>query len=220
MKLRSALSIVRNDPNMINLDDFVPAKLIHSKINITAADFIKKEADDKKLSQYYNTWLPINLSMKEQPAIAIAGVDIPNCKTVMVSEPLPPLFNSRYGYLIKVNSLDFGKDYNPTTPEAFKYTQSREFVDPNSRYFWMNQNRIVIPYKIKQVIVRGMFVDQAKAIMLDSNYQKECIMLLDEELSIPEYLLRSVLDYVVLDILKKRKTVPLDENPNLNQNEK
>lgn len=218
MKLREGISAVRILLNSVNLDDWIPAKLIHRRLTDKTGLFLKREADDKKLQHYFNIWLPVSLKMTEQPFATVPNYDV--VSTVTVSEKLPPVFSSKYGYLMKVSSIDFGRDYIRTTPEDYKSILSREFTDPNKRYFWMSDNKIVTPHSVKNIIVRAVFIDQAQAKKIDADYDNECILLMDEELSIPEHMFDDVTKAAAMDIAGLYKKIIPDQSPDLNQNQK
>jgi len=229
MIIRELISEIRNSLRSVDVDNWVPGKFIYSKaIGITSL-FIKREADDKRLFRYTELWTPIDcLEMEEQDLIQCCNVSIPNCKKVMVSvETLPKMFSTRFGYLLNVTSVDYDRDYTPNTPQSFKYTQSREFNDPNKRYFWFERGKLVIPIISKtqagpeRVTVRGIFINKAEALKLNS-CEKEtgCIRFMDQEFVAPEHLLQDIKNATVLDILKTNRQIVPDENTELNANRK
>jgi hypothetical protein len=229
MLIREFISEIRNSLRSIDPDTWVPGKFIYSKGTGITALFIKREADDKRLFRYTELWTPINcLEMEEQDLIQCCNVSIPNCKKVMVSkETLPKMYSTRFGYLLNVSSVDYDKDYTPTTPQSFKYTQSREFIDKGKRYFWFEKGRVVIPIVSETqagpevVTVRGMFIHKADALKLDSCVEEnKCALFMDQEFIAPEHLLQDIKNATVIDILKTNRQIQPDENSDLNANRK
>lgn len=223
--VREVISEVRIDLRANNIDEWVPSKYLHSKLQDAASLFIKREADDKRLQKYMDLWVTIDcLEMEEVPLIQCCDLDIPNCKTVMRSKKkLPDVYSTRYGYVLTVSSVDYGRNYTATTPREYQYILNREFVDKSKRYFWIENGHLIIPGSMVQnVRVRGMFLNKAEAVRFNvcGDDSTGCVNLLDQEFVAPEHLLKNIKDATVAAILNSYKQLQQDELPNLNSNEK
>lgn len=219
MLVREFISDIRNSLHSINLDDWIPGKFIHNKGLGYASLFIKREADDKRMYKYTNLFTPVSMLMEEKALIQMGSDLVPNCKKVMKAKvDLPTMYSTRHGYLMNVTSVDYGKDYIPTTPQQYKYVKSREFQDLSLRYFWLENNRIIIPDAlVQQITITGMFQNRAEALRIGNC---DCFPLLDQEFIAPEHLLKDIKDATILDLMKTYRSINSDEYPNLNENEK
>lgn len=221
--VREIISEVRNDLRAISIDEWIPAKYLHMKLLGFASLFIKREADDKRLFRYSNLFTTIRcLKMFEEDLIKCCDISIPGCTKVMKSvHKLPKIYSTRYGYLLTVTALDYDKDYIFVTPAQYKYTKSRKFVDKSKRYFWIENNHLIIPDSmVSSVTVKAMFINRAEALRLECDAEETCFRLLDEEIIIPEHLLQNVKDATTTDLLNKYKRSQPDEMANLNSFEK
>lgn len=218
------ISEVRNNLRSLSVDEWIPGKFIHYKGIGYSALFLKREADDKRLHKYTNLWTTIScLELIEDDLVNCCSEPIPNCTKVMRSKvKLPDLYSTRYGYLIQVFSSDYSKTYKLTSPSAYKYVASREFIDPRTRYAWIENGYLIIPNSsVTSVVVKGMFTDKKEALMLDCNVtSKDCISLLDQEFIIPEHLIADVKNAVTKELAEIYKRIVPDELPNLNSQEK
>lgn len=229
MTLREIISEVRNSLRAVNLDDWIPGKFIYFKLKGFASSFIKRDADSKSFYKFADLWTTIKcLKMVEEDLINCCDIRIPSCRKVMISkDKLPEIYSTRFGYLLNVSSVDYEKDYIYTTPQQFKYTQEREFIDPRKRYYWITNSRIVVPIVSEgqlgpeRLTVKGMFPNKAEALKLDQCLDSDdCIKFLDEEFIAPDHLLQDIKNATVIDIIKTNRGVVPDELANLNPLEK
>lgn len=221
--VREVISEVRNDLRANSMDEWLPSKYIHSKLQGSASLFIKREADDRRLQRYPELWVVVEcFEMEEVPLVECCNLDIPNCKTVMRSKKkLPSLYSTRYGYCLNISSVDYDRDYFPTTPKEYKYIMNREYQDKSKRYFWIENGHLIIPGSMVEVVrVRGMFINKAEAVRLNTCGDGDCVNFLDQEFVAPEHLLKNIKEATVASILGSNKQIQPDELPNLNANEK
>lgn len=218
------ISDVRNGLKLVSVDEWVPGLFIINKLQNIASLFIKREGDDKKLSRYANLWTTIKcLELEERNLVDCCNINIPNCKKVMVSkQKIPRVYTTRFGYLLNVSSVDYDKNYIQTTPKQYKQIMAREFVDHRNRYFWIEDDRIVVPNSmLTNVTVIGMFINKAEAFNLNScNDDNSCIKFLDEEFVAPAHLLQDITDATIIKLLGTLKQSSQDELINNNSQEK
>ena len=223
--VRQAISDVRNSLNSINLDDWISARYIHSKLIDTTSLFLKREADERRLFLYPDIWTTIeSFKLEEKPLITCSSISVPECDTVMRSiHKLPKLFSNRYGYFIQINSIDFDKNYTQTTPEMYKRDMGRRYRDPGKRYFWLYNDYLVIPNAtVESVTVRGIFVNKAHALKTDDcdDCGNTCISMLDQEFPAPIHMMNDIKDFTVKSIAGTKKSIQADQYANLNSDEK
>lgn len=227
MTVREFISEIRNDLNSINIDDWIPGKYIHDKGKAIAALFIKREADTKALNKFPELWVTIPcIPFEEIPLIDCCDLDITSCKTVMRSkEKLPKLYNSRSGSLLTLYSLEYGFRYIQIDPREYSYIQKREYKNPKDRYFWIENEYVVIPDSmVERIRGYGMFQDKAAALRFGScdcnDTDNSCVKLLDTEFVAPEHILDDIKTATVQKIAGVRKQISPDAYPNHNANER
>ena len=227
--VRQMISDVRNSLNTINLDDWIPARFIHSKLISTTSLFLKREADERRLFLYPDVWTTIQkFDLTGSTLVSCSSIDIPQCDTVMMSvKKLPKIFTNRYGYFIQINSIDFDRGYTQVTPERYKKEMNRRYRDPNKRYFWLYNDYLVIPNcNVESVTVRAIFKNKAEALRLDNCIDCDdcgpsaCISVLDQDFPAPSHLIEDIIDATTKTIAGTRKSIQADEYPNLNADEK
>jgi hypothetical protein len=217
------ISDVRNDLNRVNLDGYLPSKYLHSRLLGVAKLFMKREADDRRLYLYPDIWVTINdLEMGETNLIGCSDLAIPYCTKIMKSSvKLPEIYTTRYGYLLNISSVDYGKNYTQTTPKDYIKIKSRKYQNPNLRYFWIYNNHLVIPEAmVKSVTLRAIFCDKAQGLRIEGCNQPECIKTLEQAFTVPGHLLDNVKDFTVKSIAGVKDKIQPDEYPNLNLNRK
>lgn len=222
--VRQIISEVRNDLKALNVDTWIPGAYIHSKAVDIAEKFIKRDQDDRRMYNYANLWVTIEcLPMKEINLAECCGITISDCDTAMRSiDKLPALYTSRYGYLLNISSIDYDKDYIGTTSKLFKYNNSRKYIDRTKRYFWLENDHIIVPGVSVEILkVKGMFKNKQKALRLGCEKDNtSCIRVLDEEFIAPGYLLEDIKKATVLSIITPGGQIVPDTFPNRNENEK
>jgi hypothetical protein len=233
MKIGDLISEIRNDIRALNIDDFIPPKYIFNKLKGYCSLFIKRDSDNRRLFKLNNLWTTITcLSLQKSSLIQCCDIDIPSCKSVMKSVlQLPELYSTIYGNLINVTSVDGSTVYLQSSPNQYKDLFNREYYNKKQKYFWIENNYLIIPdTEVEVVTVRGMFINGAEAKKLNncekqiassnSNSNKNCTSILDEEFVCPDYLLAVVKQETLKDILNGFKRIIVDEVPNGNNSDK
>lgn len=208
MKIREIVSTIENELNNISLDDRKSKRFIFSKVLYYSELFIKRESDSRRIFNSSNLFTFENcFEMKETSLMNCTDVYIPNVETVSKSKkPLPEFYSSIYGNLLTVMTLDGSRRYEMTTPDNYKNIVNREFL-PKNGYYWIDNNYLVIPSYIEAVKLSYL-----KKVSLQNSS-------LDGDITIPEWLLADIVKNVVADI-RNTKSIPSDENPDMNINNK
>ena len=204
MKVKDIISTINNELNNISLDDRKSNRFIFSKYLQYESLFIKRETDSRRI--FNNTQLftvDSCFKLKEIPAVE-CNIYIPNCKTVGRSlEELPNFHSSIYGNMLIVTTLDDSNRFEMTTSENYKNIMSREFP-PKNGYYWIIDNHLIVPKDIEAVKIK----------YLKRNVLTEGI---DVELTTPDWMIGEIIKYVIQDI-RNTKSIPSDEDPNMNNN--
>ena len=220
---RQVISDIVNDMRALNLDDRVSKKFILSKLRNAAAQLIKREADSRRILAISDLWTEVQcVELCRAPLIDCCNTDIPNCKFVMKSKnPIPATYETLYKELLQIFNPFFAKEFKQITPQEYKDLLTREFQDKRIKYFWLSNGYLVIPdCLVESVVLRGVFVEPAKAKQLNSceSTTDKCVSILDQPFVCPEYLMKPVKDITLENIFNFYKRNVLDEEPNLNTN--
>lgn len=223
---RQIISDIVNDLRALDLDDRVSKKYILSKLRNYAALFIKRDADTRRLLNIAEIWTDVPcVELCEMPLVDCCNIDIPNCKTVMRSRyKIPEVLQTLYKELLQVFNPIYTKEFIATTPQQYKNIITREFVDKRLKYYWLSNGYLVVPdAMVSTVTVRGVFLNPAEALKLNSCNTDEdsaCVSLLDQPFTCPDYLVTVVKQEALKDLYNFYKRNVVDEEPNLNTNEK
>ncbi len=145
--IREITSEIQTDVNARNIDEYISKRYIYAKLKDKAQTFIKQE-NASKLWKQLSLFVSVPcVQMKTVPLVDCCKVFIPNCDTVQRSiHTLPKLYETTYGkYLIQVRNSINTLNYTPTTASAYQNLKQEEIQDPNIRYFWIENDYLIIP---------------------------------------------------------------------------
>lgn len=221
---RQIISDIVNDLRALNLDDHVSKRYILSKLRSAAALLIKRDADTRRLLNISEIWTVVPcVELCEVPLSDCCDIDIPQCQKVMKSRlRLPETLQTLYKELIQIFNPKFSREFIFTTPQQYKNIIDREFVDPRLKYYWISNGHIVVPDALVDTItIRGVFLEPARAKRMNSCIpleEQECISILDQPFTCPDYLVGPVKEQVLKDLFSFYKRNVVDEMPDLNTN--
>lgn len=216
---RQFVSDVVGSLRSLGIDDRIPSRLVLSKGRDTLKTLFKQDVDSRRVLKTTDIWMTI-------PCFHLCKVDaqecgdIPHCDFLMKSElQLPEVFETSYGDMVKVFTLDGNKEYNQTQIFAYKDIKNREYKDAGQRYFWILDRHIYIPdSEVKEVMIIGLFMfpyEVTKLIQGD-----DCLFPLDSFFPAPDYLLSIVKQEVIKELATIYKRLPVDSDPDGNPNKK
>lgn len=214
---RKVISDVLGSLNISSLDDRISYRRVLSILNDKLRKFIKQDSDSRKLFKLSEGWKRIPcLTLKEIDMIE-CGFDIPHCKTLMKSvKKIPEVFQTTYGNMLKVMTLDGTKEFVQTTFPAYKDIANREYKNPNTIYFILLEGNIYIPDReIEEVSLYGLFKNPFEVTKLIDPDAK-CLKPLDEKFPCPDYLLDAVKSDTGVELMKKYESRPPDQKADLN----
>lgn len=222
---RQIISDIVNDLRALNLDDRVSKRYILSKLRTFAALFIKRDADTRRLLNIAEIWTDVPcVEMCETPLVDCCNIDIPDCKIVMKSrKKLPEVLQTLYKELLQVFNPIYAKEYIATTPQQWKNIQGRKYVDRRVKYYWISNGYLIIPDALATTVtIRGVFLnpDEAKKLNSCLDNDNQCVSILDQPFTCPDYLVSVVKQETLKDLFNFYKRNQVDEAPNLNTNEK
>lgn len=199
MQVRKLIADVKQSLKKLNIDDRLSNEFVYSKLIKYTSILIKRESNSRRIFRQTNLFKPLDFDLENYGEYKRTTKDIPS------------FFTTDYGNLLIVGAMDYTNAYKLATPESFEKTKTREFRNPNHRFYWIENNRIIIPdYYLDSVSVRGIFY----------NYTDQpCQSVLDTEFPCPDYLLEEVIR-LTIEGLSIREQIREDENPNLDTNNK
>lgn len=197
MLVRKLIADIKETLRKRNVDDRIPNQLVYSKLIKFTSLLIKRESDSRKIFSQMHLFKSLELELEDYRGYKRSIKEIPS------------FFSTNYGNLLIVGATNYTNAYKQTLPEQFERTKHREFKDPNIRYYWIENQRLVIPDNfLKFTTVRGLFYDY---------HEFPCQSLLDTEFPCPDYLMEEVVTQVVSSLLTREK-ITEDTNPDMNSN--
>jgi len=205
MKVKELISTINNEIKAIGLDDRVSNRYLYSKFLHYESLFIKRDSDNRRI--FNNTDLFHSIpcfEMKETSPVECPGIYIPNLEMISKSViPVPDVHNSIYGNMLIVSSVDESEIFKFTTPQNYKNILNRGMN--KTKYCWLNgNNNLIIPEDIQKVKLKLLPKGNIK-------------LGINQEVFTPSWLIGDVIKFVIQDV-RNAKSIPMDENPNMNNN--
>lgn len=213
--VRDDISQVRRSVNSINPDGRFSNKFIYDKLMDVTKMILRRESDQRRIYKSTELFKPIFCIPMEQVSIrSCTNIFIPNCSYLYKSKiAIPKSFLTPTGSLLSAFNIDQSIKLTNTTPQQYSRTASREARGPEL-YFWIENDYIYTPQRIDEIVVYGMFLNNAEVDRI--NAPSICHRFLDSESVIPDWLRVDVIRLVVQDIAGVTKRIPEDENVNEN----
>lgn len=217
---RQLVSDISAELKALNIDERISNRFILSRLTDKTRTIIKQDADARKLFKTTNVWKTIKCVDLCEVDFTECACNIPNCKVVMKSKlKLPKTFDSNYGTLLKVFTINGEKEYIQTSLSGYIDIQSREYSNKNIKYFWLDDSYIYIPdSQVESVMISGLFENPYEADIFAGVEGAECLKPLDYLFPCPGHLLDAVKTATISELAQIYKRIPEDEKPNMNSN--
>lgn len=219
---RQVVSDVITSLRSINIDDRISNRFVLSRLKDKVRLLIKQDLDSRRLFKITGIWKTI----KCFPMISIdfmeCGLDIPHCNFVMKSvKKLPKSFDSSYGTLVKVFTINGDKEYTQIKIGDYKDILNREYINKNIKYFWIDDGYIYIPEsQVEEVMVVILTENPQEVDILNNIKGSECLKPLDSVFPCPTHLLDVAKTQTILELAKVYKGLVEDNRPDQNSNNK
>lgn len=215
--LRQIVSDLSNDIKALNVDDHYSYRYLASKFNDAIQIFLRQDAKSREFTNETNNWKPIHcIDLEDVDSIKCCGVSGEIIKKSL--QKIPEAFSTSYGNLIKVFTLDLATEFKQIKSQEYKEFSTREYG--NSNYFWIEQNHIFIP-KITYKTVKALIIPKNQLEVDILNKEKTiCTNPLDVEVNYPNYMITIAKQEVIRVLFSSTLQKVVDENPNLNTNQK
>lgn len=217
------VSRIRNGLNSISKDDRISRRYILHVAKQKATFLISQKLSERSLHRDDSLYKVLDCF--EMEAVDVVKCDIlefRRCKSIMKSKcKLPKLIYSRYGSSLKeVITADWEKEFKPTTPSQYRRDKNRVEKSDYIYYYIKEDYLYLLDTEIELVSLYLISMElESLAEGCGCNDNDECKSLWDYDFIVPDKLGEAVIGETVKEIVM-RKQIPLDENPNSNNNEK
>lgn len=225
MTVGEFISDVKNSVKAITKDDRISSRYIHS----LGKDYTSYILSQRKTSDAYrDSTIFTEITCVEMIRIKSDVCDIAEfrkCDKIMRSKcKLPDLFNSVDGpVIIAVNNITGEIEYQKLrTPADYKLQQKRKFVLATNYYYISNGYLYIVGSTPERISIIGLFSDEfeAKKFSACNDEITECSDVFDSKMIIPNKYISTVKDQVIQHIVSTNKSIPTDELPDLDSNQK
>lgn len=213
------VSRVGNTFNSIDKDSRIPKRYILNVARTKAELLISQKLGEGSLHREDGIYTTIEcFEMEEIPVVKCDIIEFRHCRRIMRSkEKLPKLIGSRLGNSIKeITSIDSEQEFKPTTPSQFRRDKNREESSEYTYFYVKDRYLLLLDSEAKVVSPNILTLEQETIKDCNSDC---CKSLWEYEFKCPDKLLEVVIAETIKEISFK-KGIPVDENPNLNSNEK
>jgi hypothetical protein len=216
---RKVCSDLVNSLNSRNLDNRLSYRFLSDAITDAANTVLNQDADYRRLFQISNLWTKIDCIPMKEISFVECNFDISGCEMIQKSElELPDYYTCKYGDIIKINNINYSKEYRIIKPEEYRAYKDRKFQPKNFGYCWIINKHIYIPdTRVETVTVRGMFKRDIEVRRLNCDPNAQCLSLLDSNFNFPDYIITLAKDKLLQAIGAGTKRIQTDPNPNLNE---
>lgn len=224
MTYGEAISRVVNSLNSISKDVRVPKRLVLNILKTVGEFLVSQKMRDKTLYRETNTfkWLHC-VELEPDDVVKCPIVEFRRCDSIMKSKkPLPKIVSSRYGEaILKVVSIDGNNEYKPTLLTT--YNNSKKIRNANKfkggKYYIKDRYLYLPDTEVEVVDMLVLTLDEDYEEACGCKEDMECKSVWDTELPLPDKLANVVIAETIKEV-GMRLSVPTEENPNLDSNQK
>lgn len=216
------ISQIKNELRINNADNRLTNRFIWSIIYKHLSWLIKRESSKLRLIRQDNIFQPLKcVDVIEAPTIDPCCGIRSKCTVYRTCEKLPELFEDDYGVIIKnVLVVDQSDEFDLITlSEYIRKLENPHSKYDKSNYFFFSEGYLYFPKsKIRQVIVRGYFVDDV--VNPCDPDAPACKSFLDMEARVPQYILGELMNQVLTELTKLTMQIQPDDQIDKAENRK
>lgn len=216
-KLKNILSELSTDVKAIHSDDRISFRYLHLKFLSKLQYFLRIEAKSREILKDLSLWKTIDcIKLISINSNSCGYID--SCNTLKRSETqIPEAYNTSYGQLIKVMSIDGLTEYSIIKSNDYSDYINRLFgiIKPP---FWIENNYIYIPNTDVNYIKVMILPKNSKDVDILNGTATSCSSILDSDVNYPDYLITLAKQEVLKEISGVYKRTPEDEKGDLNTN--
>ncbi len=219
----AAISQVKTDNRVLNIDSHITDRYIWRKINDVALLYLKQKNDRFNLNNSNFIYTTLTCVEMELVNSIDCCLDIPSCQILRSKKPIPKIAESNLGSAIKgIFTLDSGEkiDY-VSEPDIVRLSKQR--YKPQGIKAFVKNDYLYIPFRQnpKAITITAYFEDPLEVYFFNEcNEAKTDYCKSYQELpwKIPSDLRNAILTDVTKVILGSYQQIPADENVNSNEN--
>jgi hypothetical protein len=212
--LRQIASTISGDLKALNLDDYISYRYIADKFRDKIAYFLRLEARSRELIRDISIWKTIvSVELEE---VGTSYCDYIGCNTIKKSKvKIPEAFNTNYGLLLKVLTVDGSRQFTPIKSSDYILYTKMEYGGKNFHY-WIEDGYLYIP-NVDLEYVKVLIIPKEPIEVDVLNNPCDCVYPLDGKLVYPDYLI-SLAQTEVMNDLRGRVGIVEDEKGDDNTN--
>lgn len=221
------VSGIINELELLQKDTWVSRRSVLHIGKSKAKMLLAQRVDEFKLRNAFDLISVINcFEMEEVDRITCCSVDLRNCNTLMKSvNKIPETIYGRTGIAIfSINSIDDGIEFIPSTPELIKNRKKLKYKKPGNEYFYfIEDGYLFITEYIESVKIRMIAINEEELEDCgceDKKKNSDCKSLWDMKFPITDLLLENVRSMTLQELMSTVVSIPKDENPNMDENQK
>lgn len=214
------VSRIKNDLNSLSKDDRISSRFILDVARKKSTFYIAQKLGDRSLYREDNLFSTIDCF--EMDRIDVTRCDIiefRNCRSIMKSKhKLPKLVYSKNGNSLKeVTAIDDFTELKPTTPSQWRRDSKRQGKDDYIRYYVKDGYLYILDSEVERVNIYLLTIETEKLEKISSCSKPSCKSIWEYDFIVPDKMSEVVVSETVKEILT-RKQVPIDTNPNMDNN--
>ena len=215
------VSRVINGVNATTKDDHISRRYILSIGRNKATTYIAQKLTDRTLQRESKLFQTINcFELEKIDKVKCDIVEFRRCDILMKSKlPIPSVVSSRYGEaILLVTSVDGMVEFDYSSISDIKRNSQREFGHLVQNYYIHNNYMYIPNYEVEAVDIDILTLQQKEAVEANSCKKcDKCKSVWDYEFICPDRLLDAIVRETIQEIFGK-KSIPVDEQPNLDSN--
>jgi hypothetical protein len=215
-------SRVLNGLNSLSKDDRISRRYILHVGKQKSTFYISQKLNDRSLFREDNLYTTLDcFELERIESVKCDIIEFRKCNSIMKSKKkLPKLIYSRYGNTLKeVTTVDDVKEFKPTTPSQYRRDKARVSGTDYINYYVKDGYLYLLDTEIQIVNLYLLTVDLDQIDDASACSEPGCKSLWEYDFVVPDKLEELIIAETVKEVSMK-KQVALDENPNLNNNEK
>lgn len=223
---REFVTRIINDLGAITKDEHLSRRWILFIGRQTAQSYIAQKFADGSLAREINLVTNIKcMKMIRVKSIDCCFAEFRLCKILMRSEKkIPGLMYGRAGAtILSVTNIDDTINFYKTDLSSYSIGKNRRYGNLDRNLYYVDDGYIWIPdVKIEAVNVRLITLERKKSLALSECYcdkDQRCVSEWDFEFICPDKLLDAVISRTIQEV-SMRLQIPVDANPNMDQNQK
>lgn len=227
MTNKEVVSRIRNSVKATTKDDHISSRYILSIARAKARTAMTSAMHLYELMRLDHLFKTVRcIEMVKQDVIDCGVVELKRCKKLMRSKKkFPGLFTAKYGALIRnVMTIDGSTSFDPVTKTTLTFNSKRSHYNiVKQNLYYISDGYLYLPdSEIEMIDLEVMGFSESEVAAMsgckDEADQSKCISPLDDTFICPDKFIDTVITTSTQEIVGTWKSIPTDENPNMDSN--